>query len=142
MIARVLNIFFALFLALPLLAAAAAAPSWQDTPPKSIVAPECNSGPVQCCDKVEEAHKVDYAKLSKMARESDLPFGIELGGGGGIGKTTFDDLSSTLVGYRCNPVTAYSAGGNKCNYRTSVCCKYNHPTGGYSLGCMPTKSED
>ncbi|KAL9711372.1 hypothetical protein Ac2012v2_005918 [Leucoagaricus gongylophorus] len=78
----------------------------------------CNTGPIQCCNQVQQASNVSPDLLGGLL-------------GLGLGPIT------GLVGLTCNPITAIlGGGGNSCSGQ-SVCCSDNSFGGLISLGCTP-----
>ncbi|KAI0650730.1 fungal hydrophobin-domain-containing protein [Trametes meyenii] len=90
-------------LALPLLAAAA----------------HCNTGPVQCCDRVESADSAAAAGLI-----SALGIAIK-------------DVTAK-VGLDCSPISVVGAGANTCAGQP-VCCENNSWGSLISVGCAPVQ---
>ncbi|TFK39699.1 hydrophobin-251 [Crucibulum laeve] len=79
---------------------------------------QCSTGPVQCCNSVQDASSADAKKaLAGLA-------GILLG------------PITGQVGLTCSPITAIGLGGNSCNAQT-VCCSGNNFNGLVALGCTP-----
>ncbi|KAF8887548.1 fungal hydrophobin-domain-containing protein [Infundibulicybe gibba] len=106
MFSRISTLFI---FALPLLAAAGAVPR---TEPAS----QCNTGPVQCCNSVQQASSPSAASLLG-------PLGVVLG-------------SNVPVGLTCSPISAVGIAGNSCSAQP-VCCTGNNFNGLVVVGCTP-----
>ncbi|EGO01149.1 hypothetical protein SERLA73DRAFT_179238 [Serpula lacrymans var. lacrymans S7.3] len=79
---------------------------------------QCNTGPVQCCDKVQSANEGIVPELLSL-------LGLE-----GIS----DD---TQVGLTCSPLSGVGVGGgSKCSQQP-VCCSNNSFNGLINIGCSP-----
>ncbi|KAI0677508.1 fungal hydrophobin [Trametes maxima] len=87
--------------------------------PLLAAAQHCNTGPVQCCDKVESANSASAAGLISALN-------IKL-----------DDVTA-LVGLDCSPVSVIGAGSNTCASKP-VCCKNNSWGSLISVGCAPVE---
>ncbi|KAI1798181.1 fungal hydrophobin [Ganoderma leucocontextum] len=98
--------------ALPLLAAATPLEVRGGEPPSS-----CSTGPIQCCNTVEQASAPSAAALLGL-------LGIVL-----------QDLT-VLVGLTCSPITVIGVGGGSCSAQ-AVCCQDNSTGGLISIGCVP-----
>ncbi|KAL1685952.1 SC3 hydrophobin [Schizophyllum commune] len=83
----------------------------------TITGNSCSSGPVQCCNSVQQANSQSASLLLGL-------LGIVL-----------QDLS-VLVGLGCTPITVIGAGGNECS-STTVCCENNNFNGLINIGCTP-----
>ncbi|KAF8154163.1 fungal hydrophobin-domain-containing protein [Crassisporium funariophilum] len=105
MFARVYSLFFFLFFAFPMLASAA------------VVArtDQCNTGPIQCCNKVGTAQAIGYTHILAAA---------------GIVIQPVD----AILGVECSPITIIGAGGNSCSAQP-VCCTGNTYNGLVNVGC-------
>ncbi|RPD65520.1 fungal hydrophobin [Lentinus tigrinus ALCF2SS1-7] len=79
---------------------------------------DCSTGPIQCCDSVEEASSPDASKFLGL-------LGIVVQG------------VDVLVGITCSPVTVIGVGGGSCGSSTAVCCEDNSFGGLVSIGCVP-----
>ncbi|KAF5348533.1 hypothetical protein D9756_009540 [Leucocoprinus leucothites] len=100
----------AFVLALPAVALATAIPRGGEG--------SCNTGPVQCCNQVQDASSLGSNLLGGLL-------------GLGLGPIT------GLVGLNCNPISAIvGIGGNSCSQQP-VCCSNNSFGGLVSLGCTP-----
>ncbi|KAF9002208.1 fungal hydrophobin-domain-containing protein [Cyathus striatus] len=95
--------------ALPLLAAASAVPRTDS--------PQCNTGPVQCCNSLQSADSKEVTTLAGL-------LGIVLTGVTG------------LVGVNCSPISGVGVGGTSCNAQP-VCCNGNNFNGVIVVGCSP-----
>ncbi|KAK7460981.1 hypothetical protein VKT23_008909 [Stygiomarasmius scandens] len=78
---------------------------------------QCNTGSLQCCDSVEDAHSDTVQTLLAL-------LGAEVG-----------DITGQ-VGVTCNPITVIGVSGNNCNAQP-VCCEGNNFNGVLALGCTP-----
>ncbi|KJA19423.1 hypothetical protein HYPSUDRAFT_143833 [Hypholoma sublateritium FD-334 SS-4] len=78
---------------------------------------QCNTGPIQCCNSVQQGN---------------APAAAALLGGLGI---VLQDVTA-LVGLTCSPITAVGVSGNSCTQQT-VCCSNNSFNGVVALGCTP-----
>jgi len=87
--------------------------SAKPTPTKAPA--QCNTGPIQCCESVQEA--------KGMSSLLDI-LGVAV-----------DDLS-TSVGMNCSPITAAGLSAGECN-ASPVCCENNSFGGIVSVGCSP-----
>ncbi|KAL0576638.1 hypothetical protein V5O48_005338 [Marasmius crinis-equi] len=99
---------FARVAAVSLVAAAfvAAAPAGSST---------CSSGPVQCCNSVQDASNPTVQGLLGLL-------------GVAVSSVT------AQVGVTCSPISVLGAGGNSCASQT-VCCENNSFNGIVALGC-------
>jgi hypothetical protein len=104
----------ALFVASALLAFVAATPAQ-----RRGGSGDCNTGPVQCCNTVE-----DKDNLSPQTIKSLSLVGVLVG-----------DIGAA-VGANCNPITGIGAGGAGCA-SAPVCCENNSFGGLVALGCVP-----
>ncbi|PPR06781.1 hypothetical protein CVT24_011281 [Panaeolus cyanescens] len=111
MFARVYNLFFFLFVALPLLASATVLPR-TDGPSN-----QCNTGPIQCCNNVGTVDALGLGTILGL-------LGIVL------------DPVTALLGINCSPLSVIGVGGNSCS-ATPVCCTGNVFNGLINLGCSP-----
>ncbi|KAF8161405.1 fungal hydrophobin-domain-containing protein [Crassisporium funariophilum] len=93
--------------ALPVLAAATAIPRDGD----------CNTGPIQCCNTVQQSTATNLGILSGL-------LGLVLPSIGG------------LIGLNCSPLGVLGIGGNSCSSQP-VCCTNNQFNGLINLGCSP-----
>ncbi|RXW20850.1 hypothetical protein EST38_g4992 [Candolleomyces aberdarensis] len=76
---------------------------------------QCNSGPVQCCNKVASSNDKGIKQLLGL-------LGINLS-------------ATQTIGLNCSPI-GLGLGGNSCNKQT-VCCQNNGFNGLVSIGCSP-----
>ncbi|KAM5541800.1 hypothetical protein V8D89_004529 [Ganoderma adspersum] len=97
--------------ALPLLAAATALEARGG-------GPSCSTGPIQCCNTVEQANKPAAASILA-----------------GLDVVLQDP--TVLVGLTCSPVTAIGVGGSGACTANAVCCQNNSYGGLISIGCIP-----
>ncbi|KAL1699554.1 Sc3 protein [Schizophyllum commune] len=90
------------------------------SPPSTttITGNSCSSGPVQCCNSVEQ---------QANSKSASLLLGL-LG-------IVLQDLN-VIVGLGCTPITVIGAGGNGCE-ATTVCCENNEFNGLINIGCTP-----
>jgi len=79
----------------------------------------CNTGPVQCCDSVQDSK-------SLAASEPGL-FGLI---------TALVGPITAQVGLTCSPISALAIAGNSCSSQP-VCCENNSFNGVVALGCSP-----
>ncbi|KAF8646624.1 hypothetical protein AX16_007125 [Volvariella volvacea WC 439] len=79
---------------------------------------QCNTGPIQCCNKVT------------TARDSTAGLIMSL-----LGIVTSLD---TVVGLTCSPISVLGIGGNSCHAQP-VCCSNNNFNGLIALGCSPSE---
>ncbi|KAJ2919693.1 hypothetical protein MD484_g645, partial [Candolleomyces efflorescens] len=77
---------------------------------------QCNTGPVQCCQKVTTSNDKDAGLIIKL-------LGILVPG-------------TQTVGLSCSPLSVLALGGNSCHAQT-VCCQNNGFNGLINLGCTP-----
>ncbi|TFK39707.1 fungal hydrophobin-domain-containing protein [Crucibulum laeve] len=78
----------------------------------------CSTGPVQCCNSVQDAKSVDVQNAIS-----------------GLLSVILGPITGQ-VGVTCSPITAIGLGGNSCNAQT-VCCDNNNFNGVIALGCSP-----
>ncbi|KIJ62692.1 hypothetical protein HYDPIDRAFT_114369 [Hydnomerulius pinastri MD-312] len=79
---------------------------------------QCNTGPIQCCNSVQQASQV--SNLESLC-------GITQADAGVLG----------LVGLGCTPITVVGT-GSACNAQQQpVCCTHNDFKGDVTLGCSP-----
>ncbi|THV02181.1 fungal hydrophobin [Dendrothele bispora CBS 962.96] len=83
----------------------------------TVPAGQCNTGPVQCCDSVQDAN-------SDAATALFHKLGI-----------TAESVTGQ-VGITCSPVSVIGVGGNSCSAQP-VCCQNNNFNGLVALGCTP-----
>uniref|UniRef100_A0A0W0EYS5 Hydrophobin n=1 Tax=Moniliophthora roreri TaxID=221103 RepID=A0A0W0EYS5_MONRR len=78
---------------------------------------KCNTGDIQCCNTVDNAHNKDIAKqlglLGLVIQDLNIPIGLN-----------------------CNPISVIGIGGNSCTQQP-VCCDNNNFNGVVALGCTP-----
>ena len=77
----------------------------------------CNTGPVQCCQNVENADAPTASQLLAL-------LGVQV-----------QDVN-VPVGVHCNPITGIGAGSASCEAEP-VCCEDNNYHGLVALGCLP-----
>ncbi|KAF9524820.1 fungal hydrophobin-domain-containing protein [Crepidotus variabilis] len=89
------------------------------TPPAAPTVPasQCNTGPVQCCNSVQQAGAPDAKALL------------------GLLNIDVSDITA-LVGLTCVPITLIGIGGNSCTAQP-VCCQNNNFNGLIAIGCVP-----
>ncbi|KAF5379143.1 hypothetical protein D9615_005969 [Tricholomella constricta] len=78
---------------------------------------QCSSGPVQCCNSVQEADSAPVNALTGL-------LGIVLG------------PLTGQVGLGCSPLSIIGVAGNSCTQQT-VCCTGNTFNGLIAVGCTP-----
>ncbi|KAJ3575665.1 hypothetical protein NP233_g942 [Leucocoprinus birnbaumii] len=78
--------------------------------------PQCNTGPIQCCNQVTKASSGPASLIARL-------LGLVLDG----------DL---LVGLTCSPLSVIGIGGNSCSSQP-VCCQNNSFNGLIAIGCSP-----
>ncbi|KDQ62778.1 hypothetical protein JAAARDRAFT_190058 [Jaapia argillacea MUCL 33604] len=81
-------------------------------------AQSCNTGPIQCCDTVEEASSPAAAGILAS-------LGIVV-----------QDVTA-LVGLTCSPITVIGVGSGSACSAHPVCCTDNSYGGLISIGCAP-----
>ncbi|ESK88579.1 hydrophobin [Moniliophthora roreri MCA 2997] len=97
--------------------ASVVAASLHGSPHGSPVA-ECNTGPVQCCNIVDNFENEDVANAL------------------GLVGVVVQDLNIP-IGVNCVPISAViGIGGNSCSQQP-VCCEENNFNGLVALGCTP-----
>ncbi|KAI0738054.1 fungal hydrophobin [Daedaleopsis nitida] len=77
----------------------------------------CNTGPVQCCNKLEDANSAAGSAILSV-------LGVAL-----------QDVTAKL-GFDCSPISAVDLGGSTCSAQP-VCCENNNVGGLVSIGCVP-----
>ncbi|KAI0081527.1 fungal hydrophobin [Panus rudis PR-1116 ss-1] len=77
----------------------------------------CNTGPVQCCQTMQNANSPAAAKLLHSV-------GVPV------------ESVTGLVGGSCTPVTVIGVAGGNCK-ENAVCCTNNNYGGAVALGCVP-----
>lgn len=86
--------------------------------PTSIPSNACTTGPIQCCDSVQQAGSKSASALLGL-------LGIVV-----------SDVTA-LVGLTCSPITVVGIGsGSECSANV-VCCENNSFGGLISIGCIP-----
>jgi hypothetical protein len=85
--------------------------------PTTTVGSSCNTGPIQCCNSVQQA--------------SDSGVGAILG----LLGIVLQDLN-VLVGLNCSPITVIGGGSAGCTAHP-VCCQNNDFHGLINIGCIP-----
>ncbi|KAF9027197.1 fungal hydrophobin [Hymenopellis radicata] len=103
--------------AIALAALAAAAPASEASTPAPVPAGNCNTGPIQCCNSVQNASSPSVQSLAGL-------LGIALGS------------ITAQVGLDCSPISVIGVGGSSCS-ANPVCCEDNSNGGLISLGCLP-----
>ncbi|CAA7260205.1 unnamed protein product [Cyclocybe aegerita] len=78
---------------------------------------QCNTGPVQCCNSVQQASSSPIYQLLGL-------LGVVAG------------PIDALIGLTCNPISVIGIGGNSCTSQP-VCCTNNNFNGVVALGCTP-----
>ncbi|KAI1785643.1 fungal hydrophobin [Ganoderma leucocontextum] len=81
---------------------------------------ECNTGPMQCCDSIEDSHSAAGSKILAA-------LGVNV-----------QDVTGQ-IGMGCSPITAVGVSGTQACSAAPVCCENNNVGGGVSLGCAPVK---
>jgi len=79
---------------------------------------QCNTGPIQCCDSVQNAN------------EGIIPELLALLGLTGISP-------DTKVGTNCSPISGVGVGGGSQCSQEPVCCSNNQFNGLINIGCSP-----
>ncbi|TFK64400.1 hydrophobin-domain-containing protein [Pluteus cervinus] len=87
------------------------------TPTPEAGSNQCNTGTVQCCNTVQDAHSTS---VQQVATGNNIDLGSVTG----------------LVGLTCNPVSAIGVSGNSCSSQP-VCCTGNNFSGLIVVGCSP-----
>ncbi|RDB17186.1 Hydrophobin-1 [Hypsizygus marmoreus] len=77
---------------------------------------QCNTGPIQCCNKVTNSKDPVASLLAGL-------LGIVLG-------------ADVAVGLTCSPLSVIGIGGNSCTQQP-VCCQNNSFNGLIAIGCTP-----
>ncbi|KAI0682232.1 hydrophobin 1 [Earliella scabrosa] len=85
--------------------------------PRTDSPPQCNTGPLQCCDSVMNSKDKSMSLLLGL-------LGVVVQG------------VDALVGIECNPINVIGLGGAGCNSNV-VCCQNNNVGGLISIGCAP-----
>ncbi|KAI6104157.1 hydrophobin-3 precursor [Pisolithus croceorrhizus] len=85
--------------------------------PLSVRDNQCNTGPIQCCQQVQQASTYQSAF-------QQLGLGSVLAGVTG------------QIGTQCSPISVIGTGGTQCNAQT-VCCTGTQFNGLINIGCMP-----
>ncbi|KAI0723498.1 fungal hydrophobin [Earliella scabrosa] len=84
----------------------------------AAAASNCNTGPVQCCNKLERADSAAGAAILSV-------LGVAV-----------QDVTAK-IGLECSPISAVGVGsGNTCSSQP-VCCENNNVGGLISIGCAP-----
>ncbi|KAI0777708.1 fungal hydrophobin-domain-containing protein [Trametes elegans] len=78
---------------------------------------ECNTGPIQCCNNVQESKHYNAEKLSALLN------------------VVVGDVTG-LIASDCSPITVIGAAGTSCSSQP-VCCQNNAYGGLVSIGCVP-----
>ncbi|KAK1230282.1 hypothetical protein PQX77_006630 [Marasmius sp. AFHP31] len=78
---------------------------------------KCNTGPVQCCNKVTKANDPTAAPILAL-----------------VGAVVQD--ANVDVGLQCSPITVIGGSNGGCNARP-VCCENNSYGTLISIGCIP-----
>ncbi|KAJ3476690.1 hypothetical protein NLI96_g10987 [Meripilus lineatus] len=76
----------------------------------------CNTGPMQCCNSVQQANSAEAQSVLG-------PLGVAVA------------PVNALVGFNCSPITAIGLGNSGCR-ATPVCCQNNNYGGLVSIGCI------
>ncbi|KAI0713779.1 fungal hydrophobin-domain-containing protein [Earliella scabrosa] len=78
----------------------------------------CNTGPVQCCNKLEDANSAASSAILSL-----------------LGVVVQDVTAK--IGFDCSPLSVVGvASGNSCSAQP-VCCENNNVGGLISIGCVP-----
>ncbi|KAH7925535.1 hydrophobin-domain-containing protein [Leucogyrophana mollusca] len=93
-------------------------PSPSSKPAGTAPTNQCNTGSVQCCNKVQDASD---------ARKDGV---LDFLGAKGLGVTG-------LVGSHCSPITGLGTGSGASCSQQPVCCENNHYNGLVNIGCSP-----
>ncbi|ESK87626.1 hydrophobin 1 [Moniliophthora roreri MCA 2997] len=95
----------------------AAAPTYDPYGHHDTPVAKCNTGDVQCCNTVDNAHNKDIALLASLlgivVQDANVPIGIQ-----------------------CNPIDVIGISGNSCTQQP-VCCDENNFNGLVAVGCTP-----
>ncbi|ETW80325.1 hydrophobin-like protein [Heterobasidion irregulare TC 32-1] len=119
MFARISSISAVFFLGFALMVSATPTPS-----PEMLAARggQCNTGPLQCCNSVQQADAPGAAQLLKT-------LGVVVQG------------TTTMVGINCSPIPILGAAtGTKCTQQP-VCCENNNYNGLVNIGCSPINGD-
>ncbi|KAF6756239.1 hydrophobin-315 [Ephemerocybe angulata] len=108
---------FTLITALALASVAVAVPTGGPILPPPIPASQCNTGPVQCCNSVQDAKDPSLTSIFAL-------LGLNVG-----------DITG-LVGATCSPISVIGVPGNSCSAQP-VCCTNNTFNGIIAIGCTP-----
>ncbi|KAM5539728.1 hypothetical protein V8D89_006541 [Ganoderma adspersum] len=81
---------------------------------------DCNTGPIQCCNNLEDANS---------------PAGLALLAGLGISVQNVVGQ----IGLQCNPVTVIGGQVTSTCSQKPVCCQNNNVGGIASIGCVPVQ---
>ncbi|KAI0819779.1 fungal hydrophobin-domain-containing protein [Trametes gibbosa] len=84
----------------------------------AIPAGECNTGSIQCCDKVEDANSSHMSSIISS-------LGIA------------PESATGLAGSSCSPINILALGGGESCNQTPVCCNNNTYQGLINIGCVP-----
>lgn len=111
-------------------------------PRGGAAAPSCSSGPVQCCNTVQDPDSANYAATKQTLGDLGLLDGLLGGVGGGLlGKRGLLDAAiqglGVPIGVGCTPISVIGVGpGSSCSGE-SVCCEDTTYSGTIGLGCVP-----
>ncbi|TFK98570.1 fungal hydrophobin-domain-containing protein, partial [Pterulicium gracile] len=90
-------------------------------PRGGAAAPSCSSGPVQCCNTVQDPDSANYAATKQTLGLLDAAIQ-------GLG---------VPIGVGCTPISVIGVGpGSSCSGE-SVCCEDTTYSGTIGLGCVP-----
>ncbi|ESK88582.1 hydrophobin [Moniliophthora roreri MCA 2997] len=78
---------------------------------------QCNTGPMQCCNIVDNAQNHDVSNAL------------------GLLNIVVQDLN-VPIGLNCDPISVVGLGGNACSQQP-VCCENNNFNGLVAIGCTP-----
>ncbi|KAH9857563.1 fungal hydrophobin [Lenzites betulinus] len=85
--------------------------------PLLAAAQNCNTGPIQCCNSLQNTDSAEGAALLGV-------LGVALQGLTG------------QIGLGCSPISAVGVGASSCS-ASPVCCQNNNVGGAVSIGCLP-----
>ncbi|KAH7907317.1 hydrophobin [Hygrophoropsis aurantiaca] len=84
----------------------------------TVLAGQCNTGPVYCCKSVQQANSPQVAKAASL-------LGIVLG------------ATTGQVGLGCDPITVTGTGQGATCSSDPICCHKNEYNGALNIGCSP-----
>ncbi|PFH48064.1 hypothetical protein AMATHDRAFT_49815 [Amanita thiersii Skay4041] len=77
----------------------------------------CNTGPVQCCNSVQQVNNQNQGLLAALV-------GLDV------------SQVTGMVGLGCTPISVIGLSGNSCSGQT-VCCSHNNFNAVVGVGCSP-----